>query len=225
MSMTKRAWTSFAAMAFLAACGGTPPTTTENDTGVTVPVDTGTAATCGNHIPNPSAGDPDYGTLVGRSFREFSSALSDCNGGSHTFYDSDFCDSTTTYTVVSIAAGWCHPCQMESAILTDNVVSVYGPHGVRVIQLLVQDPNYQQPNAAFCNQWVSTYGLSVVPDGAGFGNYELLDPAQVSNVYFPDGALPSTLIIDNHGVIRFHENGASESLASLTSELDRLLGL
>jgi len=220
--MKKPAWTSIAVLV-LVACGGTPPATTMDDAGITVPPDTGAA--CGNHIPNPGAGDPDYGTLVGRSFREFSTPLADCNGGSHTFYDADYCDSTTTFTVVSIAAGWCRPCQQESMILTENVVSVYHPHGVRVIQLLVQDPSYNRPSAAFCNQWVSTYGLSVVPDASGFGNYELLDPSQISNVYFPDGSLPSTLIIDNHGVIRFHENGATDQLVSLTTELDRLLGL
>jgi len=220
--MNERVLGSIAAAAFLAACGGAAPAV--NDAGVTIAPDTGAPSTCMNHIPNPDSGDPQFGTLVGRSFAEFPAPLSDCNGGQHTFYGGDYCDSNVQLTVISIAAGWCHPCQMESDLLMENVVHAYGPHGVRVIQLLVQDPNYQMPNGAFCNQWVTTHGLSVT-GAVGVGNVELLDPAQVTNAYFPDGALPSTLVIDNHGVIRFHEDGASESLASLTNELDSLLGL
>jgi hypothetical protein len=186
--------------------------------------DTGPHTACANHIPDPAAGDPQFGTLVGRSFAEFPAPLLDCNGGAHTFYGDDYCDANVQYTVISIAAGWCHPCQQESDLLMENVVHAYGPHGVRVVQLLVQDPNYNQPDAAFCNTWVTTHGLTVT-GAVGEGNLELLDPAQVTNAYFPDGALPSTLVVDSHGVIRFHEDGASESLASLTTELDSLLGL
>lgn len=232
--MNERVIGSIAAAALMAACGGVAPATT--DAGVTLAPDTGLASTCANHIPTGAASDPDFGTTVNRSFREFSitnpdgsrtvTPLADCNGGLHTFYDETYCDPATTFTVISIAAGWCHPCQMESDLLTENVVHQYGPHGVRVVQLLVQDADYHVPNATFCNQWVATHGLSVTPpSGIASGNFELLDPSQISNAYFPDGSLPSTLIIDNHGVIRFHEDGASESLASLTSELDSLLGL
>jgi hypothetical protein len=228
MHMNERVIGSIAAAALLAACGGAAPA--GNDGGIIIAPDTGVA--CANHIPvGEAGGDPRYGTTMGTSFREFSTPLQDCNGGSHTFYDATYCDAGTTYTVISIAAGWCHPCQMESDLLTDNIVHAYGPHGVRVVQLLVQDPAYHVPDAAFCNQWVTTHGLSVTPTMAGShydltsGNIELLDPAQISNIYFPDGSLPSTLIVDSHGIIRFHENGESPDLASLTSELDSLLGL
>jgi len=222
--MNERALASLAAAVVLSACGAAAPAQNDGGPVVTTP-DTGAAANCGNHIPRPTAGDPEYGTTVGRSFAEFLTPLADCNGGQHTFYDDQYCNSATTFTVISIAAGWCHPCQMESDLLTENVVHAYGPRGVRVIQLLVQDPSYHVPDGAFCNTWVTTHSLSVTPTGGpGTGNYELIDPAQISNIYFPDGALPSTLIIDNHGVIRFHEDGASESLASLTTELDSLLG-
>jgi hypothetical protein len=218
----KRASLAIVAVAILGACGSTPANP-GNDAGVVVPQDTGTAATCAHHIPGTSPSDPQFGTLVGRSFADFT--LNDCDGNAHTFYAGDYCMPEHTFTVVSIAAGWCHPCQMESDQLTDRIVNTYGPHGVRMIQILVQDPSYNVPDGSFCHQWVTTHGLSVVPTTPFTGNYELLDPSQITNMYFPDGALPSTLIIDSQGIIRFHEDGASESLASLTTELDSLLGL
>jgi hypothetical protein len=211
----------------LVACGSSNPTMAA-DMGVVVPNDGGM---CANHIPDPNnPADPMPGTLIGRAFLPLSSdplgfTLPDCNGTQHSFYSEAYCSPTNRFTVLSIAAGWCHPCQMESSELTANVVNVYGPRGVRVIQVLVQDPAGAAPNSAFCNQWVSTYNLSVTPNSAGMGNYELMDVDQVLNASFPDGSLPSTLIIDSMGVIRFHEDGATSGLASLTSELDRLLAM
>lgn len=218
--MNVRNLASIAAVGFLAACGSSNPSG-GNDAGISLP-DTGVG--CAHHIPDPdhNPADAPYGTLIGRSFANFT--LNDCNGNPYEFYGHDYCDSHLTFTVVSIAAGWCHPCQQESDLLTSNVVNVYGPLGVRVIQVLVQDPFGNPPDAAFCNDWVSMHGLSITPNAAGVGNYELLDPAQLTNPFFPDNALPSTIIVDSDGIIRFHEDGATESLASMTSALDRLLG-
>jgi hypothetical protein len=42
-------------------------------------------------------------------------------------------------------------------------------------------------------------------------------------VYWPDGSLPATLIIDDEGIIRFYESGAMDGLDSLTAALDGLL--
>lgn len=221
--MSKRAW--LVASALLAACGGSSPGGTGSDAGMSMPVDTGSASMCANHIPDPAhnPSDPPPGTLIGRSFSGFT--LPDCNGTNHDFFGENYCDPNHRFTVLSIAAGWCRPCQMESSQLTANVVNVYGSRGVRVIQVLVQDPNYMPPNGAFCNQWVSTYNLSVTPDASGAGNYELMDVDQILNASFPSGALPSTLVIDNQGVIRFHEDGATTGLTSLTTELDQLLAM
>ncbi len=218
--MNDRAWGTLAAVALLAGCGASAPTPA-NDAGIIVPTDTG--ALCANHVPDPdhNASDPAFGTLVGRSFADFT--LNDCNGTPREFYGDGYCSASTRFTVISIAAGWCHPCQMESSQLTDAIVNVYGPRGVRVIQIVVQDANYQPPGGAFCNAWASMYNLTVSPNASGVGNYELMDPGQITNQYFPDNALPSTLIIDSQGIIRFHEDGASTGLASLTTELDALL--
>jgi hypothetical protein len=174
----------------------------------------GGPVTCGNHVPDPDLipSDPPFGTTNGRSFRTFT--LGDCDGDAYDFYGADYCDPAIRFTVVNIAAGWCVPCMMESAMLTDRVVTPYGPRGVRVIQILVQDASYDRPDEADCHAWVDTYGLT---------NVELLDPDQITNRYFPDGSLPSTIIIDDMGVIRWHENGAVDGLTTLIEALDTFL--
>jgi hypothetical protein len=200
----------------LAACGGSPSTGT--DAGVVLPdsaaVDTGTAATCANHIPDPdnNPADPMFGVSNGRSFRPFT--LNDCDGAPYSFYGPEYCDPALQFTVVSIAAGWCGPCMMESSQLADRVVNVYG-QDVRVVQILVQSASHDRPDSGDCHAWVDTFGVI---------NVELLDPDQITNAYFPDGSLPSTLIIDNHGTIVWHENGAVDGLTTLTDELNSLLG-
>ncbi len=217
--MSARSLSWLASLGLLAACNGGGTAMMGNDAGIVIPPDTGAA--CANHIPNPPT-DPDFGTLRGSSFQGFT--LNRCDGTPFDFYGESYCSPEHTFTVISIAAGWCHPCQVESDLLTSNVVNVYGPLGVRVVQILVQDENGNPPDAAFCDFWTTAHGLTVAPNAAGVGNYELLDPAQITNRFFPDNALPSTIIIDSDGVIRFWEDGASESLASMTAELDRLLG-
>ncbi len=160
--------------------------------------------------------DSGYGTLVGYKFAPFT--LPQCDGTSYDFVDGDgsgahdFCSSTLT--VVSIAAGWCHPCQLESSMMTDLITTPYADKGVRVIQVLVQDPSGNAPSQSFCDSWVSTYGLT---------NVELRDADGVTQRYFPDNSLPSTIIVDGDGVIQFRENGETDGLTSLKAKLDMLL--
>lgn len=227
--MNARIGTSLAAVALLAACGGSSPMTTDNDAGVILPNDTGVA--CANHIPDPdnNPSDPQFGTLVGRSFGALQGThadftLNDCDGNPHSFYSEGYCSPDHTFTVISIGAGWCMPCQYESSQFTEQVVNVYGPLGVRLIQILVQDANGNPPTGAMCHQWVNDYNLTVVPNAAGVGNYELIDPAQITNAFFPSGYLPSTIIVDSDGIIRYYEDGTTESLSGLTAKLDQLLG-
>lgn len=172
--------------------------------------DAGTGADA--QAEGPSCGLPTgtYGATVGRTFRELE--LNECDGTPFTFYNEDFCSST--FTVVSIAAGWCQPCHAETALLEEYLTQAYADRGVRVIQILIQDENYRVPTERFCNSWVSRYGLT---------NTQLLDPEQISNIYFPDNSLPSTIIVDRQGVIRFRENGVSDMLGNLTDKLDELL--
>lgn len=156
-----------------------------------------------------------YGPTEGRTFESFE--LTNCADGSlYEFYNQPYCDSLLT--VVSIAAGWCGPCRIESAMLEEQINQVYGPRGVRVIQIVVQDDEYRAASVDYCRSWVSMYGLT---------NIELIDPFGMTQRYFPDNSLPSTLIIDHRpgreAEIRFRENGVSDGLISLRAKLDELL--
>lgn len=203
---------SVLAIAALAGCNNTPPVTPGTDAGPIVMTDTGPGDPCA--APTPPATAP-YGTAAGRSFRDFT--LNNCDGsGAYTFYgDNEWCEPDHRLTVVSIAAVWCVPCQMESAQLTANVTEPYRDRGVRVVQILVQDLSGGDATMTDCTNWVTRFGLT---------NTELLDPGgEVTNIYFPDNALPSTIIIDEEGIIRFYENGASVGLATLTATIESLL--
>jgi len=165
---------------------------------------TGTGAFDCEYPPKP------YGAQVNKKLEPFE--LTTCDGTPYHFVNDGFCESTVT--VVSIAAGWCQPCMLESSQLTERITEPYRDRGVRVIQVLVQDPDYGPPDQAFCEDWVAEYGLT---------NIELLDPAGALQGYFPSGSLPSTVIVDSHGVIRHREDGVSEGLNTLRAEIEDLL--
>ncbi|MEM9071211.1 MAG: redoxin family protein [Myxococcota bacterium] len=153
-----------------------------------------------------------YGTRAGRILEPFT--LDQCDGTSYSFVNEDFCDPSHRLTVISIAAGWCMPCIIESQQLTEEITERYRADGVRVIQILTQDQNFREPTQDFCSTWVERFNLT---------NVELIDPAQITNIYFPDNALPSTIIVDSTGTIRFRENGAADGLLSLRSKIEEFL--
>ncbi len=175
-----------------------------NTTGDTGGIDTSTATTvsCAGEYPTDG-----FGTQTGRNFESF--ALNQCDGTPYEFLNEEFCDSSLT--IVSIAAGWCAPCIAESRQLKAEITDRYEGRGVRLIQILTQTEDFSAPDEAYCAGWVERFGLE---------NIELIDPAQTTNRYFPDGALPSTLIVGRDGVIKFRENGASDGLTTLRAAVE-----
>lgn len=167
--------------------------------------DTAGGLSCAERVP----GMP-FGTALGRSLEPF--MLEACDGSMYEFYNEDYCQSSLT--VISIAAGWCMPCIMESMQLEEQINDRYAAQNVRVVQIIVQKEDGSQPDLAYCTNWVNRFGLS---------NVELIDPLQLTNIYFPDGVLPSTIIVDDQGTIRFRENGATDGLTSLRARIDEVL--
>ncbi|RLB46348.1 MAG: hypothetical protein DRJ42_27880 [Deltaproteobacteria bacterium] len=198
----------------VAGCDSDDPVATDSGTGTPdAAADTGTGDDAGSDAALPGCAVPtaSFGTEIGRNFEPLT--LADCDGVDYDFYGADFCD--TSFTVVSIAAGWCGPCIMESRVLTDAITEAYRADGVRVIQILTQTDTYGAPDGAYCSEWVSTFGLT---------NIELIDPAQFTGIYFPGNALPAALIVDSTGQIVYREYGyAGADLAGLTAKLDQLL--
>lgn len=208
-----RSFTKVAAALLLvgaAGCDDTAPA--DPDAGPPVLEDSGMVGAC---TGDPGSG---YGTSEGSVFSPFT--LNTCGGEPYEFYGETaptgigFCDAS--FSVVSIAAGWCGPCRAEAELMQSFLVDEYAEHDVRVIVAVIQDNDFARPSSAFCEGWVAQYGLT---------NPVLLDPDQETQIYFPMGALPATLIVDSEGVIRHREYGVSTNLETVRAALDDLLGL
>ncbi len=169
-----------------------------------------------NNDPNnaPACGPPGepYGTSEGSRF--FPLTLNDCDGVPFDFYGEEggYCEAKLT--VVSIGAGWCGPCRLEAEQMQEVLVEAFQDRGVRVLVAITQDNNFGPADGNFCKGWVRQYGLT---------NKVVIDPLQETNIYFPAGALPSTLIFNNEGVIVHREYGVSDNLVTVQSKLEQLL--
>lgn len=201
------------ASSFLLACNsdkGVGTADTGNETGT----DGATQDTSGLTCSVPSSG---YGTAVGSKIAPFT--VAGCSSGDEqfSFYDQQFCSAEIT--VLSFAAGWCGPCRQESEELKERVVDHYAGQPVRVVQVIV-DGNAQNsaPTSAFCDTWVSTYGLT------GSDQLKVVrDTTDVTNVYYPNASLPTTLFVDGDGVILDRIAGADMGLNSIRQRIDQYL--
>ena len=160
--------------------------------------------TCEANVPSAP-----YGTRVTSKFRPLT--LNQCDGTPYSIYNEDFC--AVRFTVINIAAGWCNPSRLETAQFT-ALNAEYSVQGVRLLQVMFQDESYGAASGAYCQAWVDEFGLT---------NVELNDPTQSTQIYFPAGSLPATLIIDSTGTIVFREYGMTDGLVSLRASLDTLL--
>ena len=183
--------------------GGDPPA--DDDAGIVL-------QDSGAEQPACAAPTSGFGSSEGSKFSPFT--LDRCDGSAYEFYGEaeGYCDAS--FTVVSIAAGWCGPCIREAQVMEAQLTQAYADQNVRVVVAVIQDEDYAAPDAAFCQDWVDTYGLT---------NPVVMDPTQETGIYFPAGSLPAALIVDSEGTIRYREYGYTEALAGLTNTLDMLL--
>lgn len=136
------------------------------------------------------------------------------------FYGADYCDRDASgqpkikATVIVIAAGWCGPCQMEAPMIEQYIRQGYAAQGVRVLSVVVQAADYTAADANFCNVWRARYGLT---------STMVFDPRMSTSRYFPDMALPSNMIVDRHGTIRWRTYGTSAGLREMRAALDEVL--
>jgi hypothetical protein len=79
------------------------------------------------------------------------------------FYDSDGSKGINAI-VFDSSATWCGACQQEAMELEGIIANNWGPNGVAVITLMVQDAN-QNPttNIAVAQAWMTDYHLKNVP--------------------------------------------------------------
>ncbi len=166
---------------------------------------------CTEGIPRTTVGGG-----VGDSFPGFE--LEDCAGGTVDFYDeASFCEAELT--VVSFAAGWCGPCIIESSGLA-QLDRDYRDRGVRIIQILLQKPDYSPADIPYCQGWVERFGLT---------NIEVIDPTDNllrATAVGPDISLPLTIIIGKDGVVKSRQEGVvDETLPELRRAIDDALGM
>lgn len=213
-ALTRAFWLSSALA--LAACGPGAATGDAGGNGdASQPADTGGA-------PLPACVPPIEEACVQEGCRFAPITLRSCDPGEPEipFYGSNYCDMNSAgqpavrATVVVIAAGWCGPCQAEAPEIERIIRQGYADRGVRVISVVVQKPDYSASDAAFCNEWRTRYSLNSIM---------AFDPRMVTSRYFPDMALPSNMIIDRRGTIRWRQYGTSSGLSSMRTALDEVL--
>ena len=162
---------------------------------------------CGGPIADP-------GVTSGAGLEPW--ALPDCEGAMYSFYGDDegYCEAS--YTVISVAAGWCAPCLEETAQIEARLNDRYAEHAVRTVQVLVQDNRYDEPTAEFCRTWTDRFGLTLPV---------LRDPNGALGAFTASGSLPVTIIVDGAGVIQNVERGGTPDWSTTTAVLDSLLEL
>ena len=194
----------------LAGCGtaNTTPadsgTTAAADTGVTAPVDASTpVADAGSADAGPAYPAGPYGSRVGALFRPFTLQACNRDGADATwrFDGPDFW--TSDLTVISIAAEWCVPCQMESSMLQAQIIDRYASQNVRFVQILVQNTDQTPISASHCNNWVNRFHLTSTP--------ELMDPEFILQPFVPMTAFPGNIIVRLIGVWQDGESGPQTS--------------
>ncbi len=151
-----------------------------------------------------------YATSTNATFSPFT--LPQCNGDAYPFYNQGYCDAKLTLTMIS--AGWCQPCRLEATTMQEAFVHRFENCGLRVVQVLVQDNNSNEPTQAFCEGWVRQYGLT---------NPVLRDQNNTISPLFPANSLPTNLLVDQSGTIVYRQSGVNETtmLAQVRAELTR----
>ena len=220
-------WKLSVAVAALAVAGCSPAMPMVTDTGpvqdAAVVVDSGpppqdTRTTEDTGVACQSIPTTNFCTAENCNFRDISLPECEEGGSDYRFYGTDFC--TNQVTLLVIAAGWCVPCQMEAPMIESLITQGSDSDGVpyagrvRVINVYGQNPDYSAPTASNCRVWKARYHITA---------HMVTDPMGISQIYFPNQAYPSNMLIDRHGVIRYRAYGTSTGLTALRTQIDSLL--
>jgi len=115
--------------------------------------------------------------------------LYDCNG-----------DQGVRVIVLAQSAQWCGVCKSEASTLEHDMVSQYGPEGVKFIELMIETTSGSPATTTTAKQWHDAYGLdhvAVVADPdftfahAGSNSlpvHAIIDPRTMKIVDKPEGS-------------------------------------
>ncbi len=177
------------------------------DVGTDAGTDTGTDARfC---PPSPS---PPFGTGVGSTLGDL--MVEECDGSPFRVHGEERCDFRAT--VLIQFAAWCAPCIEAAQDVGDILAEAFPAGDVRWLFLYTQTIDYEAPDRADCEAFRAGFGIE--PPGKA-----LLDPAQRSEAYNPDGTLPFFVVIDRAGRVHARGHGWSrDESAAVFDQFDLL---
>ena len=153
---------------------------------------------------NYSDGDDDIGTggVGGRKVKNF--IWTTVDGESLTLYDYE------GYVILlSVGAGWCAECKVETPILENKFWKVYKDQDFVVIQTLTQDAGGLEADLDFAQQWQDEYGVT----------FPLcIDPNDSLKQYYVTPSLPFIMLIDRDLNIRERAHGFDEDIFKVLVE-------
>lgn len=149
-----------------------------------------------------------YGNRVGDRLPEF--RVQGCNGEDVVYPDDFQCPRVL---VLVNAAGWCLPCIRETVELMEKLVDPYQARGLEIVQLLYQTETMERPDSTYCNAWVDEFELSRMTVA--------LDPADNTLPLFTPLSLPTSIVVDAAGTIRFYGSATPDELVDIVDTLIR----
>ena len=102
-----------------------------------------------------------------------------------------------TPVLINVWATWCEPCREETPYL-QTIQERYGPKGLRVVGLSEDNRGSGDAIAAWVKQFGVTYTILTDPDMVTMNRYAIV-------------GLPSTLLLDRGGIIRYVTIGAASA--------------
>jgi peroxiredoxin len=145
--------------------------------------------------PGWTYSDEPPGTEVGDRFPALE--FEDCDGNLVSIPE---LTADSELTLFSLAAGWCSPCLEESSTLMTDLHQPYCGSGLRIVQVLFQDPAGLPATKFFCKQWRSQYSLTIPV---------LVDPLFLTEGLLGDSATPLNILTDPTGKILYRQEGYS----------------
>lgn len=105
---------------------------------------------------------------------------------------------------------WCGPCKAEAPQL-EALYQKYKAQGFVILQGVFQNEGATPPSAADLKRWSDTYKLT----------FPIIDPGYTTANAYKIAAIPTNLIVDKAGIIRYREEGYDE--AAVTAQVETLL--
>ena len=102
-----------------------------------------------------------------------------------------------TPVLLNLWATWCEPCKEETPYL-ESVARKYGPRGLKVVGLSQDARGSDEAIASFVKQYGMTYTVLRDPDMVAMERYAIV-------------GLPTTILLDRQGIIRYVTIGAASA--------------